>query len=435
MNPTKFTSILTGGYRSIRRMPMSGVLVSMFALLCGIAAPASADRLRPAPPGAVKCGTCACHCHHHVCRCCQCRRPVDLVICLDTSGSMTQLIDSARSRLWDVVNELATIKPAPVLRVGLLTYGTPGNSSAKDGWVVRQLDLTNDLDEVYAKMMAMTTSGGDEYVGWVLNDAVEEMSWSSDPRALKIVFVAGNESADQARSSFDFRYVAETAQAKRIIVNAIYAGNRQQGINEMWHEVARFGKGSYSAIDMAEGTIQIPTPYDKPLSELNAALNDTYIAYGGRGVELKQRQVMQDVNAERMGAESNASRAAAKSTALYSNSNWDLVDALNEEDFDLNDVDEKDLPAPMQTMSHEEQLAYVNKQADKRAEVQAQIQTINADRQRFIDKEREKSKNTGKQGLGDAMLAALRQQALDNGFNVGQDETENEKSTDENDKK
>ena len=38
-------------------------------------------------------------------------RPVDLVIALDTSGSMTQLIDSARAKLWEVVNELALAKP------------------------------------------------------------------------------------------------------------------------------------------------------------------------------------------------------------------------------------------------------------------------------------------------------------------------------------
>ncbi len=435
MSSKPLATNLANGFGQMRRLPLSGILVSMFALVCGIAVPASADRIRTPHPEIVKCGTCSCHCPHHVCRCCQCRRPVDLVICLDTSGSMTQLIDSARSRLWDVVNELATIKPTPVLRVGLLTYGTPGNSSAKDGWVVRQLDLTNDLDEVYAKMMAMKTSGGDEYVGWVLNDAVETISWSNDPRALKIIFVAGNESADQARSSFDFRYVAETAQAKRIIVNSIYAGNRKQGIGEMWHEVARCGKGSFSAIDMAQGTIQIETPYDLQLSNLNSELNDTYIAYGRRGRDFKERQFQQDSNAARMGAEAEASRFAAKSTGLYENSIWDLVDASKDEDFDLESVEEKDLPAPMQTMSPEEQVAFVKNKATKRAEVQSQIQTINADRQRYIDKKREESKKGKQQGLGDAMLAALRQQALDNGFNVEQSDSDSDQPNEKESKK
>ncbi len=394
------------------------------ALTAGFIAPASGGTLNDPKPGVVKCSTCTCHCHQHVCRCCHCRRPVDLVICLDTSSSMTQLIDSARSRLWDIVNELATIKPTPVLRVGLLTYGTPRNSTAKNGWVVRQLDLTSDLDEVYAKMMAMKTTGGDEFVGGVLNDAVQKMSWSSDPRAMRVIFVAGNESADQARSSYDFRYVAEAAQAKRIVINSIYAGNQQQGRNEMWHEVARYGRGSYSAIDMAQGTIQISTPYDLRLSELNSRLNETYVAYGQRGQASRDNQLRQDANAAQVGAEALASRAAAKSTGLYMNSVWDLVDASKEEEFDLEEIAPKDLPEPMQAMAPEEQVAYLRKMSADRDEVQKQIQQVNTERMQFLEEKRKETQKGTQQGLGDAMLAAIRQQALDYGFVFEEDKPE-----------
>src|SRR5262249_532078 len=53
-------------------------------------------------------------------------KDIDVVICLDTSGSMDGLIDSAKNKLWDIVNELAKIKPAPNLRVGLYSYGNNG---------------------------------------------------------------------------------------------------------------------------------------------------------------------------------------------------------------------------------------------------------------------------------------------------------------------
>jgi len=43
-------------------------------------------------------------------------RHVDLVICLDTSGSMSGLIESAKQKLWAVVNELARARPRPRLR-------------------------------------------------------------------------------------------------------------------------------------------------------------------------------------------------------------------------------------------------------------------------------------------------------------------------------
>jgi hypothetical protein len=342
------------------------------------------------------------------------RRPVDLVICLDTSGSMTALIDSARAKLWDITNELARATPTPRLRVGLLTYGTPDNSSAASGWIKRHTDLTDDLDTVYAKMMAMTTSGGDEYVGWVLNEALSSMSWSRDPRALKIIFVAGNESADQARNRYDFRYIAERARGGDIVVNAIYAGNREQGVAEHWHEVAIHGGGNFAAIDMQHGTIQIPTPHDDVLSRLNRELNDTYIPYGSRGQSGLANQIAQDANAKAMGAQSCNSRVAAKATGLYMNTFWDLVDAVREKTVDLEKLDAKDLPEPMRTMTRKEQLAYVESKQQQRGEIQRRITEISVKRQAYLDAERKKQGT--KTGFDDALIDALRKQAGEKGF-------------------
>src|SRR5687767_7818107 len=53
-------------------------------------------------------------------------KTIDLVLCLDVSGSMNGLIDSAKHKLWDVVNDLAKIQPAPNLRVALYSYGGTG---------------------------------------------------------------------------------------------------------------------------------------------------------------------------------------------------------------------------------------------------------------------------------------------------------------------
>ena len=65
-------------------------------------------------------------------------RAVDLAICLDTSGSMQGLIDSARQGIWAIVNDLALAQPTPKLRVALLTYGNNGHSP-ESGWVTGQL--------------------------------------------------------------------------------------------------------------------------------------------------------------------------------------------------------------------------------------------------------------------------------------------------------
>src|SRR5690349_2247214 len=63
---------------------------------------------------------------------------IDIAICLDISGSMNGLIDSARARLWDIVNELARVKPTPNLRVALYSYGTP-RYPRENGWIQKDL--------------------------------------------------------------------------------------------------------------------------------------------------------------------------------------------------------------------------------------------------------------------------------------------------------
>ncbi len=343
------------------------------------------------------------------------RRPIDLVICLDTSGSMEALIDSARARLWDIVTSLSHARPTPDLRVGLLTYGSPSRSTASRGWVVRQIDLTSDLDTVYGKMMSFGTDGGDEFVGWVLHDAVDSINWSRDPRALKLLFVAGNESADQARDVFDFRREVAIARTRGIIVNSIYAGDRSAGIAERWEEVAICGGGHYSAIDMRCGTIQIETPQDKLLIELNMKLNATYVPYGDAGRAGAANQAEQDANARRRGRASEASRAAAKATALYQNSRWDLVDAVTQGEVELKKMKEADLPAPMRQMAPADRDQYLEQVRANRAELQRQIAAASAEREAFLKAEKDRVAG-GKTALDDAMLSAIRKQATEQGF-------------------
>jgi len=343
------------------------------------------------------------------------RRPIDLVICLDTSGSMEGLIDSARARLWDIVNSLATARPTPNLRVGLITYGSPSRSSAASGWTYTVSGLTNDLDTVYGKMMGFHTDGGDEFVGWALRRAVDEMGWSNDPSALKMIFIAGNESADQASEVYNFRSVASEARSRGISVNSIYCGDREQGIRENWHQVATFGGGSFSAIDMRCGTIQIETPQDKLLLELNMKLNATYLPYGSMGDAGRQNQVAQDAMAQSVGAASAPSRVAAKASALYQNAGWDLVDAVNEKKVELEKLKKSDLPAAMQNMPVERRESYVKEHALARADIQRQINELNQQRDQFVQDARRKASG-GKQALDQAMQDSIREQAKQKGF-------------------
>lgn len=340
-------------------------------------------------------------------------RPVDVVVMLDTSGSMENLLDATRARVWDVVNELGRMKPTPELRVGLVSFGTD-KATEDQGYIILHLDLTDDLDEVYAELMGLTIGGGTELVGRALNETVDGMSWSPVPGALRVVFLAGNESADQGVDDHDFRIAARAARDRDILVNALYAGNREQAIVDKWPEVARAGGGNFSAIDPSTGSIQIATPQDASLLELNRRLNTTYVPYGEKGQSGLANQIAQDGNASRLGVQSCSSRIVAKGGALYNNASWDLVDKTLEAGFDWNALSRADLPEAMRSMTAEERVEFIEAKRAQREGIQREIQTASAAREAFV--KQAIADRIGESGLGEAMRKAIQGQAKAKGF-------------------
>lgn len=313
-------------------------------------------------------------------------RDVDLVICLDTSGSMDQLLDSARARLWDIVNEVTQREPDARVRVGLVSYGSPV-PSAGEGFVVVRSDLTTDLDEVYARAWELTTNGGSEYVGTAMHTALTQLDWSSAPDAAHLLFVAGNESADQGRHLYDVREVRAAAQRAGVHVNALYAGQLHQGERESWGLVATEGGGRFLAFDMEAGTRQVETPHDAQLVELNAELNRTYVPYGAHGRAGLDNQLRQDDNAARAGAGSYASRAITKGGNAYRNEKWDLWDAQQAGQVDLAQLSDRDLPVQMRGMDREARAQHLEAVGKQRQELQRQIASVSAARQGWLERE------------------------------------------------
>jgi hypothetical protein len=338
-------------------------------------------------------------------------RTVDVVVVLDTSGSMENLLDATRARLWDVVNELGRMQPTPELRVGLISFGTE-KAGEEEGFIIQHLDLTGELDEVYAELMELTIGGGTELVGRALNQAVDGMSWSPAWNGLRIVFVAGNEPVDQGDE--DFRVAARAARDRDIIVNALFAGNREQGIIEKWHELAQAGEGNFSAIDPAVASIQIATPQDDLLLELNHSLNTTYVPYGEKGEAGLANQIAQDSNASRLGVQSCSSRIVAKGSALYNNASWDLVDRSLQPDFDWEALPMHDLPEELHDLSDEARDAFLEARRAEREQIQAAIQQASDEREAFV--QQALAERLGDAGLGQAMRRVIREQAVAKGF-------------------
>lgn len=339
---------------------------------------------------------------------------VDLVIALDVSGSMSGLIDSAKQRLWDIVNELGRAQPQPKLRVAILSYGNPAYG-ADSGYVRVDQPFTSDLDAVNATLFAFGTNGGDEYVARVVHSSINQLDWTAKPGALKMLFVAGNEAVDQD-PQINLDHATRMAASRGIAVNTIYCGTEGDGLAAGWRSAALATNGLFASIDQNAGAVaNVATPMDDELVTLNEELNDTYIAFGKDGKRFRDNQREQDANAGGMSTAAAASRTVAKASSLYKATQWDLVDAVKSGQS-LDDLDVKDLPAPMQEMSVDERETFVEEQSKKREALQAQIGKLDAERRDFIDKERAEMKQADEESLDVVMQRGLRTLAEEKGF-------------------
>lgn len=352
-------------------------------------------------------------------------RPIDLVICLDVSGSMNGLIDSAKLRLWDIVNEMARLKPTPNLRVALYSYGHSTYPPAA-GWVRKDVDLTADLDDVYKALNALTIGGGEEYVARVTRAALTEQKWSADPAALRLVFVCGNEPADQDKQ-VTLDTAAALAKKSGVTVNTIYCGaaNREEAAG--WAAFADQCGGRSVNIDQnkAGRQVAVKTEFDDRILKLNAELNGTYVAYGKEGKDRAENQAAQDANAAKAtpaapGAAPAAAlaRASSKAGALYRNGTWDLVDKMKaEKEFDLTKLKDDELCDEMKKLNPAERVEYVKKKAEERAALQKQIGDLSARRQKQIDEQLAKQpKSDTDKALDEAVKGVVRDQARAKGF-------------------
>lgn len=344
---------------------------------------------------------------------------VQVALLLDTSNSMDGLIDQAKSRLWNIINMLTTLKyrgKTPRIEIALYEYGNSGLSPA--GNYIRQVaPMTTDLDFISEKLFALSTNGGDEYCGAVIQEAVRRLDWGTQASDMKLVYIAGNERFNQGR--IHYSQAIASALSKGIYVNTIYCGDYASGISELWKDGAQRGKGKYFNIDSDKKVRFITTPYDKRIEACNEKINDTYISYGSMGASGKQNQVQQDANAASMSSANYTERAVTKSKAkYYNNSNWDLVDKAEEDKTIISTLNKKQLEVAYQDKTDAELQTIISEKARERARLQKEIQDLAKKRQAYIDAETKRLGDSD--DLGEAINKSILDLAIAKGYAVAQ---------------
>ncbi|HEY0707882.1 MAG TPA: vWA domain-containing protein, partial [Polyangia bacterium] len=214
------------------------------------------------------------------------QRPrVELVFALDTTSSMSGLIEGAKRKIWSLASFVAQGQPTPDLRVGLVAYRDVG-----DEYVTRVHDLDDDLDRVYARLRRFRAEGGGdtpEHVARALHESVHKMSWTRTPGVVRIIYLVGDAPPhDDYEDGFNWSRAARAAVNADIAVHTIRCGV-DESTEAVWRKIASIGRGQFMSVGQDGGMRDVRTPYDEELARLHDELASTTIAYGDDAEEAR----------------------------------------------------------------------------------------------------------------------------------------------------
>ncbi|OZG72806.1 hypothetical protein BTA51_14670 [Hahella sp. CCB-MM4] len=341
---------------------------------------------------------------------------IQVAILLDTSNSMDGLIDQTRNQLWEMVDEFSKAKQngiTPILEVAVFEYGNDGLAS-QNGFIRQVTGLTQELDRVSEALFSLTTNGGSEYCGYAIKSAVNGLQWSQSSSDMRAIFIAGNEPFTQGPIAYT--QAIKIAKEKDITVNTIFAGDYNQGGENGWRQGALLAGGNYMSIDQNQQVAHIVAPQDQKIAELNSKLNQTYVPYGSEGEEAASRQYEQDQKSNDISLGLLAKRVKSKVSSLYNNAKWDLVDALESGEVELEDLDQETLPAPMAQMSPEQKKDFIEEKKTERQQLQNEIKALTEARAAYVAKEESKQSEPEANTVNDAMMSSIRTQGEKKAF-------------------
>lgn len=331
---------------------------------------------------------------------------VEVVFCLDTTGSMGGLIDGAKAKIWSICNQIAGGKPTPDLKVGLVAYRDKG-----DAYVTQLFPLNSDLDTIHGELKKFEANGGGdgpEHVNQALFDAVHKFKWSEDKKTLKIIFLVGDAPPHMDYAD-DVKYpeTCKKAKEKGIIINTVLCGS-DASTEKIWREIAKDANGSYVAIPQDGGVVVVSTPFDPHLAALNRRVTETVLVWG----DTRKRQEDNAKNDRAFGLA--AGEAGARIAYQAKNGQaaaYCLLDGIKQNKVKLEDLKPEELPEPLKKLKPEAQKAYLADLDKKRQKINEQILSLDKQRSEWIAKKTAEESKKGKGGFDVKVLEILRSQA------------------------
>lgn len=206
--------------------------------------------------------------------------PVEVVFCLDLSGSTNGVVNDLRDQFWLIVNSIQAVQPQSELRMGLVGFSRP-SFGKEDGYVRLICPITAELDQVESELYKLKPyiEKGDQYVSAALKVAINDLRWSSQAGASKMVFLVGNGMVQSG--GYDFVKFSEQARLKNIRIHSLYARRTHNLFKEMpgWKRIASISGGRSTDFRvMTRDSVTVwPSEPDSMLRVLNEDYNKTLL--------------------------------------------------------------------------------------------------------------------------------------------------------------
>jgi Mg-chelatase subunit ChlD len=339
---------------------------------------------------------------------------IEVCFVLDTTGSMSGLIEGAKEKIWSIANEMIAAKPTPELKLALIGYRDRG-----DEYVTRLTDLTADIDAIHGKLMEFTANGGGdgpESVNQALHEAVTKVSWSDDRDVLKIVFLVGDAPPHMDYEQ-DVRYpeVCQAAMKRDLVINAVQCGQEGE-TTKVWKEIAKLAEGKYIPLVQTGGMVRIAAPQDEQIAALNREIGGTLIGFGD--ARARSSVVAKQAAAEAAAPAATADRLSYNAaTRRTVQGGGELIDQLDRGEVKLDDVQEEALPEEFRGLDEKQLAAAVEAKRAKRKEIQARLEKLLEERNAFIVAEKKRLAESGKgDSFDEEVSGTVREQAARKGI-------------------
>ncbi len=348
---------------------------------------------------------------------------IEVVFVLDTTSSMSGLIQAAKEKIWSIATSMASAQENPDIKMGLVAFRDRG-----DAYITRVFDLSDDLDSMYSSLMDFRAQGGGdgpESVNQALYDSINKVSWSQDSNVYKVVFLVGDAPPHMDYPN-DVKYpiTLATAARKGIVVNAIQSGQHQY-TRPAWQQIASLGHGEYFQVADSGNAVAVSTPFDEKLSTLAAELEDTRLYFGDEEAKVAQKakleanaRLRKELSKEALARRDTFNATASGKANLLGDD--ELVDAITSGRIELQEIDKKNLPASMQAMAPAEQMEVITEQAQRRDQLKQEINKLSESRSNFI-KEKVAEEGGAEDSLDEKIYRAVKDQAASIGLTYESD--------------